>query len=85
MEPENHYLSVKSHHNTTNIYVKKEIVISNINQIDEILNTKGGLNIKKSKFFELINLKDQQNAILKKINADIRDKEQSEFRFGSPC
>lgn len=75
-------LQVQPHLTTTNIYVQKAIIVRNIDKINTTLNSRNGLNITNSLYWQIVKLKKSQKAILKSINQKINQIEQGSFPFG---
>lgn len=77
-------INLKSHLTTTNIYVQKEILLSNIQTIKTLQN-ENGYNLKPNKYRFLIyqELK-KQDKLLKSILIKIQQQEQLNFAFGNP-
>ena len=74
---------INSHLNYSNIYTKKEIVLKNIENIKNLLNSKKGLNIKSNLYWDIVELRKKQETILRSINKEISSTEQSVFNFES--
>jgi hypothetical protein len=75
--------TLKSLHNTTNIYVKKEYCIHNIDIISMAIAslTMGQI---KSDYYKILKTQlDYYNNYLLKLKVQIRDYEQLHFRFGA--
>lgn len=75
-------LQVTSHLTTSNIYVRKEIVLNNLNSINNTLNNRAGLNISNALYWDIVNLNKNQKKILNSLNLEIQRLEQSSFPFG---
>ena len=74
--------SIKPHLLTSNIYVRKNIVVNNIKSLDKLLNQKVYKEFGYSAHFKIVNLKKLQLSFLKSINSDIKKLEQNSFPFG---
>lgn len=76
------FLTVKPHLTTSNIYVRKEIVLENIHNITQTLDNRRGLDISNTMFWQIVLLKKKQVSILHGINKAIKQLEQGSFPFG---
>lgn len=76
-------LRIKPTATTTNIYVKREILIQNIANIDTYLNKSKDSSISTNLYFEIVSIKKAQQSELKQLNQTIKIKEQQSFPFSS--
>ena len=76
-------LLINPHLQTTNIYVRRAILLENLKKISIFLNYRPGVNISTNLYWELKQLEKTQRQALKIVNESISVKEQDEFRFGS--
>lgn len=74
---------VKSHHNTTNIYVRLAIIKENIATIDLFLNNRKGANISFYTHKQILETRKNQVYLKNHFEQEIARFEQGSFAFGS--
>lgn len=74
---------VKSHLNTSNIYVRRAIVAENIANITNFLKSTPKAGVSTNLYFEIVKLRKKQRSILKEIDLKISQAEQQVFQFGN--
>lgn len=75
---------IKSHNNTSNIYVKRAIILQNIKSIKDFQQSTPRPNITTRLWFELASHLKKQHKYLKDLNVEIDNIEQLAFHFGGP-
>ena len=74
---------VKSHLNTTNMYVQKQIFVENIKAIHNWQLSTTRENVSNDLWFEISGLKKKQISLLDKVNKKILQYEVLTFHFGN--
>lgn len=73
---------VKSHLNTSNVYVRRAIVAENIANITNFLKSTPKAGVSTNLYFEIVKLRKKQESILKDLDIIISQTEQQAFQFG---
>lgn len=71
----------KSIYNTTNFEVKRQICLENIRQVERILNSEKGADIRTSKFWELKKLLNRFKSQLREVENHLRAKNDDQFEM----
>lgn len=74
---------VKPHLTTSNVYVRRSIILANIKAITNFQNSTPRENVSFFLWFELVKIKKKQRSFLADINIRISEIEQQAFNFGS--